>query len=105
MNLPDSALTFLDEFIGLYGSNPQLKTDPEFKLPIIHVHCFEKFENNENPTPEELHNRVYEKICKLIQFPLNKRKWNFMKLEWFLLQSQCFVSFELPEEVAFKQTK
>ena len=106
MNLPDSALTFLDEFIGLYGSNPQLKTDPEFKLPIIHVHCFEKFENNENPTPEELHNRVYEKICKLIQFPLNKEKMEFHEVRMVSPTKPMFcVSFELPEEVAFKQSK
>ena len=66
----------------------------------------EKFENNEDPTPEELHNRVYEKICKLIQFPLNKEKMEFHEVRMVSPTKPMFcVSFELPEEVAFKQSK
>ena len=44
MNLPDSALTFLGAYNGLYA---RLKSEPDFEtalkiagLPIVHVYCF-----------------------------------------------------------------
>lgn len=104
MNLPDSALTFLDAFIGLYANVPEIKQEPGFKLPFIHVHCFEKFEKSEDPSMEELHDRVYERICKLIDFRLNKENMEFHEVRMVSPTKPMFcVSFQLPEEVAFKK--
>jgi tRNA (guanine37-N1)-methyltransferase len=38
MNLPASAITFLDCFRGLYAGHEDLFR--ERKLPLVHVHCF-----------------------------------------------------------------
>ncbi|EGW35503.1 uncharacterized protein SPAPADRAFT_58742 [Spathaspora passalidarum NRRL Y-27907] len=107
MNLPDSALTFLDEFVGLYGRYPEiaqdLKQDPEFQLPMIHVHCFEKFEIDEEPPMEELHRRVYDKIVRLMGYELDFSKMEFHHVRQVAPTKPMFcVSFELPEELAFK---
>ncbi|KAI9790142.1 MAG: tRNA(m(1)G37)methyltransferase [Peltula sp. TS41687] len=41
MNLPASAITFLDAFIGLYhGQEGLFEPYTETKLPLIHVYCF-----------------------------------------------------------------
>jgi hypothetical protein len=39
MNLPDSALTFLDAFRGIL-SDPELREAYANKLPMVHCHCF-----------------------------------------------------------------
>lgn len=104
MNLPDSALTFLDAYIGLYSKFPQIRNESGFKLPWIHVHCFEKFENGEDPTLEELNERLWKKICKLIDYELDLTKMEFHQVRMVSPTKPMFcVSFELPEEVAFKR--
>lgn len=110
MNLPDSALTFLDEFIGLYSRNPKVKdlvkSLPGFKLPIINCHCFEKFSPEESPEPpmEELHKRVHAKIVKLLQFEIPFESCKFHLVRKVAPTKPMFcVSFELPEEVAFRE--
>jgi tRNA (guanine37-N1)-methyltransferase len=104
MNLPDSALTFLDAFIGLYADFPEIKQEPGFVLPYVHVHCFEKYENGENPTDEELHDRVYERICKLIDFRLDKSGMQFHEVRMVSPTKPMYcVSFQLPDEVAFRK--
>jgi len=40
MNLPASAITFLDCFRGLYAGHEDLFKGGERKLPLVHVHCF-----------------------------------------------------------------
>lgn len=109
MNLPDSAITFLDEFVGLYSRFPdvaqRMKSDKKFKLPIIHVHCFEKFSPDEQePTMEELHRRVYERIVEQIKFRLPMESLRFHLVRKVAPTKPMFcVSFQLPEEVAFKE--
>ncbi|KAI3405564.2 TRM5 [Candida oxycetoniae] len=104
MNLPDSALTFLDAYIGLYTENPQIVNEPNFELPWIHVHCFEKFENGEEPTTEELSRRIWKKICKLIDYQLDITKVEFHQVRMVSPTKPMFcVSFKLPEEVAFRK--
>lgn len=107
MNLPDSALTFLDEFVGLYSRDPEVeewaKNDPEFKLPIINVHCFEKFSPDEpEPTMEDLHRRVHARIVKYIDFEKPFEEFEFHLVRRVAPTKPMFcVSFELPREVAF----
>lgn len=109
MNLPDSAITFLDEFIGLYSHDPEVmkivKSDPDFKLPVINVHCFEKFDIDQPEPPlEELHKRIHARIVKMLDFnlPIEDCKFHLVRKVAPTKPMFC-VSFTLPEEVAFKK--
>lgn len=109
MNLPDSAITFLDEFIGLYTRDPEVEEMvgkiKDFKLPIINVHCFEKFSpEGPEPTMEELHQRVYERVVEKINFrpPIENFKFHLVRKVAPTKPMFC-VTFELPREVAFKK--
>lgn len=109
MNLPDSAITFLDEFIGLYSKYPEVeelvKSAEDFKLPIINVHCFEKFSPlDPEPTMEELHKRVYERIVEKIDFrpPFKDFKFHLVRKVAPTKPMFC-VTFQLPHEVAFRK--
>lgn len=109
MNLPDSALEFLDEFIGLYSSDPEtekiIKSLPDFKLPVINVHCFEKFSADEpEPEMEELHHRVHKRIIKILDCDLPFDSFGFHLVRKVAPTKPMFcVSFTLPHEVAFKR--
>lgn len=110
MNLPDSALTFLDEFVGLYSRDPEIekivKNDPDFKLPVINCHCFEKFSPQEQPEPplEVLHERVRQRIIKILDYDIPFEKFNFHLVRRVAPTKPMFcVAFELPEEVAFRK--
>lgn len=103
MNLPDSALEFLNEYRGILPESA--KQLEGFKLPMVHVYCFEKFDANEpEPTMEELHHRVYTKMKQIMQFDELK----FDKVAFHLVRkvAPCKpmfrVSFELPAKFAFK---
>lgn len=109
MNLPDSAITFLDEFIGLYSKDPEVeklvKSDDDFKLPIINVHCFEKFSPlDPEPTMEELHKRVYERIVEKLDFRPPFESFQFHLVRKVAPTKPMFcVTFQLPQEVAFRK--
>lgn len=108
MNLPDSALTFLDEFVGLYTRNKEVETiarnDPNFKLPIINVHCFEKFSADEpEPSLDDLHRRIHSRITKFIDYPAPFEDFHFHLVRKVAPTKPMFcVTFQLPREVAFK---
>jgi tRNA (guanine37-N1)-methyltransferase len=109
MNLPDSALTFLDEFIGLYSDSEIeafVKSDKDFKLPTINVHCFEKYSPQEQPEPsqKEIESRVHQRIVKLLDYPIALEACKFHLVRRVAPTKPMFcVSFQLPEEVAFRK--
>lgn len=107
MNLPDLALTFLDEFQGLYADVEEtVKADPQFTLPMIHCHCFEKYSHEEQPEPsqDEIQRRVHVKIQKLINYDLPYEACSFHLVRKVAPTKPMFcVSFKLPEEVAFRK--
>lgn len=109
MNLPDSALTFLNEFIGLYSQNLEVEKmvseDPSFTLPIINVHCFEKFSPDEpEPSMEELHRRVHAKIENIMEMKKPFEEFDFHLVRRVAPTKPMFcVTFELPREVAFRK--
>ncbi|CEP62276.1 tRNA (guanine) methyltransferase LALA0_S05e01838g [Lachancea lanzarotensis] len=106
MNLPDSALTFLDEFVGLYSRHSeiyeQIKALPEFQAPWIHCHCFEKYDATESPEPSmtELHSRVHARILKIMN--TDDTVLPFESLQFHLVRKVAptkpmfCVSFQLP---------
>lgn len=112
MNLPDSALTFLDEFVGLYSrhglSLSTLKEqDPNFSLPWIHCHCFEKYDPEETPEPtiEQLQERVHKRIIGIMNsseevLPLEIFSFHMVRKVSPTKPMFC-VSFQLPESLAF----
>lgn len=109
MNLPDSAITFLDEFVGLYSRDPEVekavKSAKLFRLPVINVHCFEKFSAEEpEPTMEELHRRIHARIVDRIghSLPFERCKFHLVRKVAPTKPMFC-VTFVLPEEVAFRK--
>ena len=108
MNLPDSAVSFLGAFNGLYN-HPDIrdiiKNTPTFGLPKLHVHCFEKYSPDEQPEPslQLLEKRVHQRIINNIGYPIPIKACQFHLVRHVAPTKPMFcVSFELPEEVAFR---
>ncbi|KAG7706802.1 hypothetical protein KL949_003508 [Ogataea haglerorum] len=110
MNLPESAIKFVDAFVGLFSNafpeltRREVKSLPGYKLPVIHVHHFEKFAPTENPEPteQELQHRIHRKLVDLLKFeiPFENLSFHYVRLVAPTKPMFC-VSFTLPEEVAF----
>ncbi|KAG7876807.1 hypothetical protein KL905_005240 [Ogataea polymorpha] len=110
MNLPDSAITFVDAFVGLFSNafpeltRSEVKDLPGYRLPVIHVHHFEKFAPTENPEPteQELQHRIHRKLVDLLKFEISFENLSFHYVRLVAPTKPMFcVSFTLPEEVAF----
>lgn len=102
MNLPDSSITFLDRFVGLYRDS-KITT-----LPWIHLHCFEKYGIDEEPSMDELHRRVHARITTSLK--TDHQTLLFDSLRFHLVRKvsptkpMFCVSFQLPEQVAHAST-
>lgn len=91
MNLPATAIEFLDAFRGLYHKKG--KTTP---LPIIHVHCFTKFTGEE--AVEDLRSRIGHAMqCEIAP---NQIAFHLVRKVAPSKDMYC-CSFALPSEVAF----
>lgn len=108
MNLPDSALEFLNEYDGIFRNHKkQIKEIENFQLPTVHVYCFEKFSSEETPEPTEeiLHQRVFEKMKKIMNYDqLQFDTLSFHTVRKVSPTKPMFcVSFGLPEEFVFRE--
>lgn len=111
MNLPDSAITFVDAYRGLYTngfkdkSEEEVKNLPGYKLPIINVHHFEKYKEDEieGDVEAELKRRMHKKIVDQLNYdiPLEQISFHVVRQVAPCKLMYC-ISFQLPEEVAFQ---
>lgn len=110
MNLPDSAITFVDAYIGLFSngfsgmSKEEVTKLPGYKLPVINVHHFEKYkaEEIEGNVEEELERRMHAKVVRQLNYPIPLEKINFHIVRQVAPCKLMYcISFELPEDVAF----
>jgi tRNA (guanine37-N1)-methyltransferase len=108
MNLPDTALEFLDAFVGMY-QDPELRQRifdgddiPEEKLPTVHCHCFFKFSPHEErePTDEEVYETLRTTVSEKLGCKLNDKDLSFHNVRKVAPTKTMYcVSIKLPKEV------
>lgn len=104
MNLPDSAIEFLPAFIGVFNNSEyrQFTAQAEFELPDIHVYCFQNFLSDEQPTIEELQQKVHYRIVEQLKYEIPYADISFHLVRKVAPNKIMFcASFQLPEKVAF----
>ncbi|CAI4063678.1 tRNA (guanine) methyltransferase SKDI_08G1140 [Saccharomyces kudriavzevii IFO 1802] len=71
MNLPDSAISFLGNFRGIFATPTNAASD-SVEMPWVHVHCFEKYPPGQPVTEHELHARVHARIIAALHVTVDE---------------------------------
>lgn len=101
MNLPASAITFLPSFIGLYTEDDRALLPAGFKLPMVHVYCFNT--KSEDNVQEGI--KICEEISEQIGYKITPQtpETTIWDVRDVAPHKRMFcASFRLPEEVAFR---
>ena len=102
MNLPATATTFLDAFVGLYHGYEGLFTpNTSIKLPMIHVHCFSTKSDDNKEEKIKICKEITERIGHEITPETPEVEiWDVRDVA---PQKRMFcASFRLPPSVAFR---
>lgn len=111
MNLPATAIEFLDAFVGVYaGEESHFAPHTERKLPMIHVYCFSGSSEDERVDHEDICERISERIGfqitpddMLVAGGSPELELSIHNVRLVSPKKQMFcASFRLPREVAFK---
>ncbi|KAJ9263119.1 hypothetical protein DTO195F2_3097 [Paecilomyces variotii] len=112
MNLPATAIEFLDAFVGVYaGHEDQFSPHTSRSLPMVHVYCFSGNSDNELDDHIDICKRISERIGYTIT-PEDKVGGSgnqdvelaIHNVRLVSPNKQMFcASFRLPKEVAFKK--
>ncbi|EED12288.1 tRNA (guanine) methyltransferase Trm5 [Talaromyces stipitatus ATCC 10500] len=111
MNLPATAIEFLDAFVGVYaGMESRFEPfKPERKLPVIHVYCFSGHSEDVRDDHEDICRRISERMGFTLtpDDTVNgtgnqERELEIHNVRLVSPKKQMFcASFRLPKEVAF----
>lgn len=112
MNLPATAIEFLDAFVGLYAGHELLfAPHTSRRLPMIHVYCFSGNSDNELDDHIDICKRISERIGFTVTPEDRVGGLGNQELELEIYnvrlvspKKQMFcASFRLPKEVAFRK--
>ena len=100
MNLPATAISFLDAFIGLYkGKESLFEPHSETKRPMVHVYCFE-VNHREGKAERAICQRISEALGCTIALDGEDVHLEAVRDVAPLKQMWC-ASFRIPAEVLF----
>ncbi|KAI5212504.1 hypothetical protein E4T38_00512 [Aureobasidium subglaciale] len=104
MNLPASAIEFLPAFIGLYTEEDRKLLPADFKLPMVHVYCFDTKSDDNVQEGINICKRISEQIGYEVT-PQTPELSIFDVRDVAPKKRMFCASFRLPEEVAFAPRK
>ncbi|OAX78991.1 tRNA (guanine(37)-N1)-methyltransferase [Emergomyces africanus] len=105
MNLPATAIEFLDAFSGLYSGMEELfEPYTDRKLPLIHVYCFSTNSEDEAIERRDICERISERIGFKITPEDTGRELEIRSVRLVSPTKKMFcATFRLPPEVALKK--
>ena len=102
MNLPATAITFLDAFISIYRGHEELfQPHTSAKLPMIHVYCFSAKTDDDGEAGRIICEAISETIGHTIR-PGNEDVVIWDVRDVAPHKRMFCASFRLPAEVAFR---